>query len=453
MKRIGLALAFCLNASAISGLLLLQHHGEPGAVSTVNEACGDGQQSGCDDVARSSWSKFAGFPVAAYGLIFYLSLALALALAALAVGELRASVSALVAVALVAGLLVDLFLLGVQIVAIRAYCWLCVVTYVLGALALVALSPFRRSLRVLGAEASRPEGRLAFGAWLLGTATLAAAVAAANTTLTHRAAERQASLLGPPAAASPETPSPPVPSPAPLRSAEPAADQSDLAYWRERAERLQQTLDDPRKLEAYFAEKAQAEFDAEPVAALDLDGTPARGPADAPVKVVEYSDFLCPFCRNLGLALAQFVPQAGGRVVVHFKNYPLDASCNPKLRRSSHPGACNLALGAVCAERQGKFEAYHDHVFSSQELRDLQPAEVVRIAGEAGLDIAAMQACLADEGAKATLAAEIAEANRLGVSSTPTIYINGRKLSRINDFVAIIDKEAQKKGFAPLTTK
>ena len=143
------------------------------------------------------------------------------------------------------------------------------------------------------------------------------------------------------------------------------------------------------------------------------------------------------------------MPQAGGRVAVYFKNYPLDNACNPKLPRSTHPGACNLALGAVCAHYQGKFEAYHDKVFST-ELRNPQPADVVRLAGEAGLNAAALEGCLDDPKTKADLAAQIDEANRLGITSTPTVYVNGKKLPRINDFVAVVDKEARKKGFPPL---
>jgi len=134
---------------------------------------------------------------------------------------------------------------------------------------------------------------------------------------------------------------------------------------------------------------------------------------------------------------------------VYFKNFPLDKTCNERLPGSTHPGACNLALGAVCARYQGKFEAYHDHVFQT-EVRNPQPADVARIAGEAGLNAAALQGCLDDPKAKSDLAAEIAEGNRLGVNATPTLYVNGKKLSRINDFVAVVDKEARKKGFAPL---
>jgi protein-disulfide isomerase/uncharacterized membrane protein len=455
--RLAAALCLCLAGAAVSGVLLLQHHGEPGAVSAVNEACGDGQTSGCEDVARSAWSSFAGLPVAAYGLAFYLSLALLLALALAVPAERRAPLAALALGALALALLVDLVLLGVQAFAIRSYCALCLLTYALGATALFALLPARAAARAAGGLAAAAEARVALAGWALGTAAVAAAVLAGNGALVARAALRQATLLGAPATDSAPPPSVPAALPADASdgqaateaSPDPAAADPEAKAWRDRAERLQATLDDPQKLEAYFAEKAQREFEASAPVSIDTSGIPPKGPATAPVKVVEFSDFLCPFCRNLGLALSQFVPQAGGRVAVYFMNYPLDNACNPRLPRASHPGSCHLALGAVCARNQGKFDAYHDRVFQS-ELRNPQAADVVRMAGEAGLNAAAMEGCLADPQTRRTLEAEIAEGNRLDINATPTVFVNGRKLPRLNDFVAVVDTEARKQGFPPL---
>jgi protein-disulfide isomerase/uncharacterized membrane protein len=450
--RIVAALCLCLVGAAVSAVLLAQHHGEPGAVTSVNQACGDGQTSGCEDVARSSWSSFGGLPVAAYGLAFYLSLALLLALALLSPPDLRDGMAALAAAALALGLLVDLLLLGVQAFAIHAYCTLCITTYVLSAGALFALFPARRAAPGLAAAATGSEGRLALSGWTLGSLALAGAVLASDAALGARADGRQARLLGEipaaPAAAETAAAGPAVGAPASSPAAPETAAQ-DAKSWRDRAQNLQATLDDPRKLEAYFAEKAQREFDGAVVQTFDLASGPSKGPANAAVQVVEFSDFLCPFCRNLAGALSQFVPQAGGRVSVHFKNYPLDNTCNPKLPRSTHPGACNLALGAVCAHYQGKFDAYHDRVFSA-ELQNPQPSDVVRLAGEAGLNAAALEGCLDDPKTKADLAAQIAEADRVNVTATPTLYINGKKLPRIPDFVPVVDKEARKKGFPPL---
>ena len=457
VTRIVAALGLCLAGAAVSGLLLTQHHGEGPAVAAVNQACGDGQTSGCEDVARSSWSRFAGLPVAAYGLAFYLSLSLALALALVAPGEIRDTLAGLVVAALGVGLLVDLLLLGVQAFAIHAYCKLCILTYLLSAAALFALLPARRALRGTGAAAGRPEGRLALAGWAFGTLAVAASVFAANATLGSRAARRQATLLGTPVAVAPAA----VPAPAPASPGTPAVTASpsappqapagpqDAKYWQERAQKLQSTIDDPQKLEAYFSEKAQREYDTSTPTLIDVASAPLRGPATAPARVVEFSDFMCPFCRNLAGALSQFVPQAGGRVAVNFMNYPLDNACNPKLPRATHPGACTVALGSICAHYQGKFDTYHDRVFAT-ELHNPQPADVVRLAGEAGLNAAAIEGCLEDPKAKADLTAQIAEGNRLGINSTPTLYINGKKLPRINDFVAVVDKEARKKGFPPL---
>jgi protein-disulfide isomerase/uncharacterized membrane protein len=458
VTRIVAALGLCLAGAAVSGLLLMQHHGEGPAVAAVNQACGDGQTSGCEDVARSSWSRVAGVPVAAFGLAFYLSLALALALALVAPGEIRDTLAGLVVAALAVGLLVDLLLLGVQAFAIHAYCKLCILTYLLSAAALVALLPARRAARGTGAAAGRPEGRLALAGWALGTLAVAGAVFAANATLVSRAARRQANLLGAPVAAAPAATAAPAPaSPgapsvttSPSASPEAPAGPQDAKYWQERAQKLQSTIDDPQKLEAYFSEKAQREYDTSAPMSIDVASAPLRGPATAPARVVEFSDFMCPFCRNLAGALSQFVPQSGGRVAVYFMNYPLDNTCNPKLPRATHPGACTVALGSICAHYQGKFDAYHDRAFST-ELHNPQPADVVRLAGEAGLNAAALEGCLDDPKTKADLAAQIAEGNRLGITATPTLFINGKKLPRINDFVPVVDKEARKKGFAPLT--
>ena len=225
----------------------------------------------------------------------------------------------------------------------------------------------------------------------------------------------------------------------------------DADHWRAEAKRLQATLDDPQKVEQYYTEKAAKEYAAAKVETLDLKDAATKGPEGAPVKVVVYSDFLCPFCRDLARGLHNFLPQTGDRIQLVYKNYPLDLTCNPKLQRTVHNGACNLALGAICAQDQGKFWPYHDRAFAGAG-ENPKPEDVVRIAGEAGLDGAALGTCMAAPRTKERLTAQIEEARRLGVQSTPTLYINGKKLPRINDFVQVVDKEAQAKGFPPLPT-
>jgi protein-disulfide isomerase/uncharacterized membrane protein len=463
------AMLLCLAGAAVSGVLLGQHYGEGWAVSALDETCGDSQTSGCADVARSPWSSFAGMPVAAFGLAFYFSIFLLLTLALFALPDLQKRLAAIAMAMLVLGLLADLYLLGLQAFAIHAYCALCILTYVLSAGALIALIPACRSGRSAAVPILTPESRLAFAGWILGTLAVIASVFGFDAMLESRAAVRKSTLFGtlvpaPSVARAPAAPAAPDPMfakpepvvqaapakiQAPPSSAKVAKESKDAEYWQKQAKHLEATLDDPRKVEAYYAEKAQREFDASAAATIDFENIPARGFASAPVTIVEYSDFLCPACREFGVWFSQYMAQLSGRVMVYFKNFPLDKSCNDRLGGSTHPGACNLALGGICAHKQGKFEAYHDRVFAT-ELIDPQPADVMRIGGEAGLDTAALQSCLDDPKAKTDLATQIAEANRLGVHSTPTFYINGKKLPRLADFIRVVDREAQKKGFKPL---
>lgn len=432
--RIVLAMALCLGAGVISGILLGQHHGDPWAVSTVTERCGDAESGSCGEVAQSAWSAFAGIPLAALGLAFYTSLALLAPLALFAPAGLRkALIGSILIPCLLVGLAFDLLLLMLQAFVLHAWCAFCIATYLLGLAALLVLLPFRGNPRRLFARFAPPEGKLALAGWALAVVAVALAVGSFNWMLESRADAREGSLLG---------------SSADGQNSE-DGDPDDPSYWQKRARRLEGILDDPRRTEAYWSEKALREFDEARAEEIDLTGIPGEGDEGAPVTVVEYSDFLCPYCRQLSTALLRYVPESEGKVRVYFKNYPLDRECNPVLSRSTHPGACRLALGAVCARRQERFSAYQDRAFEAG-IDDPQMDDVVKIGREAGLDLRAFRRCLEDPGARAALDAEVAEANRLGVDSTPSVYVNGKPLERVNDFLKVVDREARRQGFSPV---
>jgi protein-disulfide isomerase/uncharacterized membrane protein len=444
--RLLLAALVCATSAATSGLLLLEHHGEPRAAAAVSQVCGEGGQSGCETVLRSRYSEIRGMPLAAVGLLFVLSIGSLLVLSLLAGPESHDAAAALALLAFVLALAADVVLLGVQVVAIRAFCRLCLLTYALNALALVILLPARRDGAVVGEAVTKRDGRLVFAGWALTTLALAVAVYAVEKALDSRERVRNASILGAP-------PSAPLPAFV-ARPVEPGSDaqryQEEARVATEQARRLQEILDDPKKLEQYFGQKAAREFDASPVFPLKLAGVPTKGAPQGPIKVVEFSDFLCPFCRNIAGAFASYLPQTANRVTLYFKNYPLDASCNPNMKQTTHEGACGLALGALCAQEQGRFWPYHDRVFSSQ-LDKPQARDVVRLASEAGLDGAALESCMSSGPIRERLAAEIEEAREAGVQGTPTLFINGKRLPRLNDFVATVDKEAARLGLPPMT--
>ncbi len=441
--RLAATLLLALLNAGLSGALLMQHHGDPRAAAAVSQVCGEGGQSGCDTVARSPYSVVRGVPVAAFGLAFALSLALLSALGLLGGPDTRATAAGIALAGLLLSLVVAVVLLGVQLVVIKAFCKLCLLTYAVNALAFMILLPTRRNGASLGAGLRYNEGRVAIAGWGLGTLALVAAVLAFDMALAPRAAARTAA-----------EPSPLGASAVPAGSAAPAGSeaqryQEEARVAQEQARRLQEILDDPKKLEDYFAEKASREYEQGPVQAFNLKGAPFKGPAEAPIRVVAFSDFLCPYCRSIAGAFASYLPQSANRVVLYFKNYPLEQSCNPHVSRTVHPGACNLALGAVCAQDQGKFWAYHDRVFGSA-LSNPGIAEVVTLAAGAGLDGPALSRCMNGASARDRLTAELLEAKQGKVEATPTVFINGRRLPRINDFVQTVDREAAKIGLPPI---
>jgi protein-disulfide isomerase/uncharacterized membrane protein len=434
----------CLTAAAISGLLLLQHHGEPLATASVQALCGPA--SGCDRVLKSPYARIGGVPWAAVGLLFYLSLALLPLLALLTDTETRSLAGAFLLVALGAAVFVDIGLLSIQIGAIKDYCRFCLSTYVLNVLAVVAVLPVIGKVPALGRALQDRQGRLLLAGWLTSGASLAGGLWAAEVGLTSRERERESRMLGGPVAALAS----PVTTPHPVRPIDAGppdlkTSQEEARAAREEARRLQEILDDPRKLQQYLDEKAARDFEQAPVQSLKLDAVPFNGPVQAPIRVVEFSDFLCPYCRGIAGAFANYIPKSAGRVVVYFKNYPLDQECNANIKPSVHPGACWVALGGLCAQDQGRFWPYHDKVFSTP-LNKPEAKDVVKLATEVGLDGSRLDKCMRDPRTKARLSAEIAEGHGAGVEGTPTLYINGRRLPRINDFIQAVDKEAARLG-------
>jgi protein-disulfide isomerase len=171
-----------------------------------------------------------------------------------------------------------------------------------------------------------------------------------------------------------------------------------------------------------------------PRSTVPLGGTePVKGEASAPVTIVEYSDFQCPYCLRVMPTLKRLKDAYGDRVRVIWKDFPLT---------QIHPQAFKAAEAAHCAGDEGKFWEYHDVLFANQAA--LQVDDLKGYASKIALDKARFSACLDTSKYAERVRDTIAEGNRLGVTSTPTVYINGRALSGAypyEDFVSIIDEE------------
>ncbi len=143
---------------------------------------------------------------------------------------------------------------------------------------------------------------------------------------------------------------------------------------------------------------------------------PVRGPAGAPLTVVVFSDFQCPFCARVEPSLKQLEDAFPGQIRFVWKHQPL-----PR-----HPNAKPAALAAEAAREQGKFWPMHDKLFADQSA--LSDATYARYAKELGLDPKKFQAAIAGKKAEARIAEDQAQAVQVGANGTPTMFFNCRQV-------------------------
>lgn len=156
---------------------------------------------------------------------------------------------------------------------------------------------------------------------------------------------------------------------------------------------------------------------------VEVGRAPGKGPADAPLVVVEFSDFQCPHCKRLADSLAAAQQAMPGKVRYHFKHFPMDPACNRIVKGRGHDKACEAHVGMVCANRMGKGWAMHDLIFENQ--RSLGREALMSFAGRLGVDVEAFGACLDDPSALDEVKADIEQGIALGVPGTPVWFANG----------------------------
>jgi protein-disulfide isomerase len=152
------------------------------------------------------------------------------------------------------------------------------------------------------------------------------------------------------------------------------------------------------------------------VPGVTVDPDRTRGPAGAPVTILEWSDFQCPFCREAQPVLGRLLAEFPDRVRLVFKDFPL----------RSHELAVPAAIAARCAGAQGRFWEYHDLLFVAQPAfaRD----DLVGYARRLGLDAPPFTECLDAAGFQEDVMADQGEGRAAGVRATPTFFVNGRKI-------------------------
>ena len=173
---------------------------------------------------------------------------------------------------------------------------------------------------------------------------------------------------------------------------------------------------------------------------ITTQGFPSQGPANAPVTIVEFSDFECPFCGGLFPTLKKIEKDYPDTVRLVYRQFPLT---------NLHPHAMKAAEAALCANEQQKFWEFHDSMFGNQ--RELSVPDLKQRAVDLKLDVKAFNECL-DSGRQSTaILADIQEGSKAGVTGTPALFINGRSLSGnqpYSEIKQVIDDELQRKQAA-----
>jgi len=173
-----------------------------------------------------------------------------------------------------------------------------------------------------------------------------------------------------------------------------------------------------------------------PRQAVSAANGPAKGSASAPIEMIEFSDFQCPFCLRADPTVQQVLGTYGDRIRFVYRHYPLP----------NHPNARPAAEAAACAGEQGKFWPYHDHLFANPTK--LSDGDLKQGAAELGLNTAQFNACVDTHKLKAQVDADIKDGEAAGVNGTPAFFVNGRMISGAQPydvFKKMIDEELELK--------
>ncbi|MCB0345980.1 MAG: thioredoxin domain-containing protein [Bdellovibrionales bacterium] len=353
----------------------------------------------CEKVAASPYSTIHGIPISAFALLFYLCFSALLLLHPSRTDSQRQRLADISAVLALTGLLASVAMFCISTLLIGAYCLYCSGLYLVSlVLAFTCLRPpFSFKRLISGASALIWFGSLGLighrQGWNRSIARLGMLVIVAAAFFLYQAPEMIVRYYYKPKSID-EVPD--------------AAVGELVLGWRE-----QPKVEIPLK-----------------TAAAGSDQDYALGPESAEITIVEFSDFECPFCKKASYMLKEAIEPYGSKIRFVFKNFPLDQSCNELLKGQMHLYACKAALIARCAGEQNPdlFWAAHDAIFSEEELNQ---AALDRILQElSGQAVGELQQCLASPHQMDRIKEDINTGLELEVRSTPTIYINGRKLPR-----------------------
>jgi len=223
------------------------------------------------------------------------------------------------------------------------------------------------------------------------------------------------------------------------------------AYYNEVKDRLSRPLEDirPKLLEVLSETRRQTAYDsylsrlrarekvvvllAPPRAVVSIDPARVRGPANAPITIVEFSDFQCPYCGRAEDTLRQLESRYPTQVRLAYRDLPFHARAEP------------AAEASRCALAQGNYWSYHDLLFGNQQ--HLENDDLSRYAVRLKMNAKKFDECIAHKTYATDIQHDLDEGQKLGITGTPTFFINGVMLvgaTPMEDFARLIDRELER---------
>ncbi len=170
---------------------------------------------------------------------------------------------------------------------------------------------------------------------------------------------------------------------------------------------------------------------------INTEGAPFKGSKDAKVTIVEFSDFQCPNCQRAAVVMQTLLARYPGQIKVVYMDFPINPTGISR----------QVSIGGVCADAQGQFWKYHDAAYNQQFT--LTKESPTAIAKTLALDEAAFKECLIGAAADARITVSFKEARRLGLTATPSVFVDGKPFPSRNlyrDLVNYIDEALGKKS-------
>ena len=397
--------AACLFATAWAWYLIGVHYD----VVAQLDSGGCGPEGGCFEVLQSADAEVLGIPVSVPAVPMFGLLAVLAGLAWFGRVD-RARLSALATLCGLVGLVFGGWLLFLMLFYIGSFCRFCALMDVANLLVLglgIALHPDgpKAALLAVPGVFRRMKGP--------GPEPALIPVILAGTLAVHFGTMR--AHPGDDAPTVEVTPAPtPSPSATPDRPPRPSATPATVARPASGA-----PAPGTRRL-VLQAERAEITMNA---------SVPTRGPKDAPVQMILFGDFQCPYCKKLAGNVEVLLedPAIADKVRVGFMHFPMHQSCNAnELSRSLHKYACASSAAAVCAQEQGRFWEMHDLLFRNNSR--LRTSNLRGYARELGLDEERWNACVGAQSTRDKLNADSKAGGDAGVTGTPSLFINGRRL-------------------------